>query len=189
MESEFETVATNARDPVTANDTGSLFAIFYQDLKQLARSRLRTVGGRTILDTTMLVHDTYERLASSHSKEFPTRGQFMAYCAHVMRSVIVDLVRANLAQRRGGGDSHVTLNTEVMREADTASADAFDVLRVHEALAQLRDVDPHLEQIVELRYFAGLTEDETAAVLGISDRTVTRHWERARALLRAILDE
>ena len=181
--------------PITATSetTGlaadELFSALYEELKRLARSRLRTVGGRTILNTTMLVHDTYERLAKAQGARFSSNGQFMAYCAQTMRSVIIDLVRANLADRRGAGETPLELNTEIMQSAAQRQTDddALDVLRVHDALSQLKAVDVRLEQVVEMRYFAGMTERETAQALGISERTASREWERARALLRAML--
>ncbi len=180
----------NAIDSAPSGDTDALFSALYPDLKRLARSRLRTVGGRTMLDTTMLVHDTYARLAQSQSGHFATTSQFMAYCAHVMRSVIIDLVRANLAERRGGGEKPLQLNTEIMQAAqDVESGDSLDVLRVHDALAQLKQLDPRLEQIVEMRYFAGMTERATADALGFSERTARREWDRARALLRVLLSQ
>jgi RNA polymerase sigma factor (TIGR02999 family) len=184
------TDATPTGDVAARSATNDVwFNDFYDDLKRLARSRLRVVGGRTVLDTTMLVHDTYARLAESAAARFSDRSQFMAYCAQTMRSVIIDLVRAHLAERRGGGQVHVELDTEVMQSATNVDADSLDVLRVHDALAQLRELDPRLEKIVEMRYFAGMRDAETAEALGISLRTVTREWERARALLRAVLTE
>ncbi|MEQ1595598.1 MAG: ECF-type sigma factor [Casimicrobium sp.] len=178
-----------AEADVTFDATNAMFAALYPDLKRLARSRLRTVGARTILDTTMLVHDTYARLAEKQRGQFATSGQFMAYCGQAMRSVIVDLVRANSAARRGGGEALLELNTEVMQSAAPSVEAEPDVLRVHEALAQLAALDPRLVRLVELRYFAGLSEAEAAATLGMAARTASREWERARALLRAMMSE
>lgn len=107
----------------------------------------------------------------------------MRWAAQVMRSVIVDHVRRRLADRRGGGQSHVTLDDDI---ASTASAEA-EILGVHEALERLTAVDPRLAQLVELRYFAGLTETEIARVLGVTERTVRRDWRKARLLLREAL--
>jgi RNA polymerase sigma factor (TIGR02999 family) len=181
--------STQLNEPVAQHD--ALFETLYGELKVIARSRLRTVGGRTILDTTMLVHDTYARLAQSAraASSFLSKGQFLAYCGQVMRSVIIDLARERLAQRRGGGEADVELNTEIMQSAEAASDDSFDVLRVHDSLAQLKALDPRLETVVEMRYFAGMSEPEIADALGVSVRTVSREWERARALLRAMLAE
>jgi RNA polymerase sigma factor (TIGR02999 family) len=188
--SERETEQSSSAVPdVTFDATNAMFAALYPDLKRLARSRLRTVGARTILDTTMLVHDTYARLAEKQRGAFATSGQFMAYCGQAMRSVIVDLVRANSAARRGGGEALLELNTEVMQSAAPSVEAEPDVLRVHEALAQLAALDPRLVRLVELRYFAGLSEAEAAATLGMAARTASREWERARALLRAMMNE
>lgn len=173
-----------------AHEHDALFEALYLDLKRVARSRLRSVGGRTLIDTTMLVHDTYARFSQSRRGEFASDGQFLSYCGQVMRSVIIDLARERLASRRGGGAHELPLNTEIMQSAQgTSEDDSLDVLRVHDALAQLKALDARLETIVELRYFAGLSEPEIAAALGISVRTVSREWERARALLRAILNQ
>jgi RNA polymerase sigma factor (TIGR02999 family) len=179
--------STQLNEAVALRD--ALFETLYDELKIIARSRLRTVGGRTMLDTTMLVHDTYARLAQSNrnASSFPTHGQFLAYCGQVMRSVIIDLARERLALRRGGGEANVELNTEIMQSAEAIADDSLDVLRVHDALAQLKTLDVRLETIVEMRYFAGMSEPEIAAALGLSVRTVAREWERARALLRVLL--
>jgi RNA polymerase sigma factor (TIGR02999 family) len=174
---------------VAAGVHDALFNELYPELKRVARSRLRTVGGRTLLDTTMLVHDTYTRLALSNSAAFANNGRFLAYCAQVMRSVIIDLARERLAARRGGGACSVELNTEIMLSAAATADDSLDVLRVHDALGQLKVLDPRLESIVEMRYFAGLSESEISQALQLSVRTVSREWERARALLRAMLSE
>jgi RNA polymerase sigma factor (TIGR02999 family) len=174
---------------IAAGDHDALFHNLYPELKRIARSRLRTVGGRTVLDTTMLVHDTYARLAQSNRTAFASDGQFLAYCAQVMRSVIIDLAREQLAARRGGGACSVELNTEIMQSAAANTDDSLDVLRVHDALGQLKALDPRLERIVEMRYFAGLSESEISEALQLSVRTISREWERARALLRAMLSE
>jgi RNA polymerase sigma factor (TIGR02999 family) len=184
-------LSSDAGAPINEETTSvhrdALFHDLYADLKRVARSRLRTVGGRTLLNTTMLVHDTYSRLAQSNRARFPSEGQFLSYCGQVMRSVIIDLARERLALRRGGGDADIELDTELMQSVNATSDDSLDVLRVHDALAQLKMLDPRLETIVEMRYFAGFSEPEVAAALGISVRTVSREWERARALLRAML--
>jgi RNA polymerase sigma factor (TIGR02999 family) len=101
-----------------------------------------------------------------------------------MRSVVVDLVRERMAQRRGGDSPHITLKTDI---SDTASADEHQILQVHEALDELARYDPRLLQVVEMRYFAGMTESEIAATLGVTDRTVRRDWHKARVLLAEAL--
>jgi RNA polymerase sigma factor (TIGR02999 family) len=165
------------------------FEDLYRDLKGIARSRLHSVGGRTYLDTTALVHDTYSRLAQANEKNFPSKGQFLAYCGQVMRSVIIDTVRAAGADRRGGANSQVTLTTELLDSHAVDAGSEKEILGVHAALSQLKTIDPKLESIVELKYFAGMTEAEVALALGMSERSVSREWERARALLRALLTD
>jgi RNA polymerase sigma factor (TIGR02999 family) len=178
--------ASTSSEALHAHDV--LFDQLYVDLKRVARSRLRAVGGRTLIDTTMLVHDTYARFSQAQRGAFASDGQFLSYCGRVMRSIIIDLAREQLAARRGGGQEVIELNTEIMQSAQASSGDdSLDVLRVHDALAQLKLLDPRLENIVEMRYFAGMSEPEIASALGIGVRTVSREWERARALLRAIL--
>ena len=100
------------------------------------------------------------------------------------RSVVVDLVRSKLADRRGGGAAHITLNTGI---GDGAPAAEAEILRVHEALEELAALNERMAQVVEMRYFAGLTEAEIADALGVTERTVRRDWEKARLLIRESL--
>jgi RNA polymerase sigma factor (TIGR02999 family) len=101
-----------------------------------------------------------------------------------MRSVVIDCVRERMAQRRGGGAAHVTLNTQV---GDPAADGAAEIMRVHEALNELADLDQRMAQVVEMRYFAGMTEAEIAEALDVTERTVRRDWEKARLLLSEAL--
>ena len=159
----------------------------YPELKKIARARLHAAQpGAPGINTTALVHESFLRLAGRiDGLQFDSRGHFYAYAARVMRSVIVDLVREQQAGRRGGGAAHVTLDTVV---ADgLASTDDGEALRVDEALTALAAVEPRLAQVVEMRYFAGMTDDEIAQVLGLTDRTVRRDWDKARLLLRSML--
>jgi RNA polymerase sigma factor (TIGR02999 family) len=155
------------------------YALLYADLRRLARSRLRRSGEVTQLDTTALVHESFLRL-NGGGAAFPDRHHFLAYAARVMRSVVVDLVRARQAERRGGGVEHVTLNTTVV---DAAGASGDEVLRVHEALGELAAVDARAAEVVEMRYFGGLAEAEIALALGVTERTVQRDWHKARLFL------
>ncbi len=159
----------------------------YPELKKIARARLHAAQhGAPGLSTTALVHESFLRLAGRvDALQFDSRGHFYAYAARVMRSVIVDLVREQAADRRGGGAAHVTLDTVV---ADgLAGPDDAEALRVDEALTALATVEPRLAQVVEMRYFAGMSDDEIARVLGLTDRTVRRDWDKARLLLRSML--
>jgi RNA polymerase sigma factor (TIGR02999 family) len=168
-------------------DEGALQRVFdaaYQDLRRLARMRL-TPGARGVyLDTTALVHESYLRFAGAGQLSLKDRQHFMRYAATVMRSVIVDFVRERRAERRGGEALHVTLNTEA-GNAGTGAQE--EIMRVHEALEELARLDRRLAQVVEMRYFAGMTENEIADALGVTDRTVRRDWEKARLVLAQAL--
>lgn len=164
----------------------AMFDITYHDLRRLARQRLAGGGRGTLLDTTALVHESFMRFANAGNLQLQDRQHFMRYASHVMRSVIVDLARAGRAERRGGDAAHVTLNTAI---GDGLPDGEEQILRVHEALEELNALDPRIVQVVEMRYFAGMTEAEVAAALGVTDRTVRRDWEKARLLLaRALRD-
>jgi RNA polymerase sigma factor (TIGR02999 family) len=161
-----------------------LFSLLYPDLRQMAHGRLRRSGHLTLLDTTGLVHEAYLRLFKANSLEAGDRAQFMAYAARVMRSVVVDFVRRRAADRRGGSVVHVGLDESVDHVADPRER---EVVRIDEALGELAAIDERLVRVVEMRYFAGMTESEMAAVLGVTDRTVRRDWEKARLLLAKAL--
>jgi RNA polymerase sigma factor (TIGR02999 family) len=159
-----------------------LVALLYDELRGLARQKLR--GGRaTLLDTTALVHECFERMRQAGSLLATDRAQFLAYASRAMRSVVVDHARRRLSQRRGGGAPHVELDDEL----DLVPGQDQEVLRVHEALEELSNHDRRLRQVVEMRYFGGLTEEEIAAALGVTERTVRRDWEKARLLLYAVM--
>ena len=160
----------------------SLWTVAYAELKLLAHSRLYRDGQATLLDTTSLVNESYLKLAGIKTLRIEDRKRFFAYASRVMRSVIVDLVRERLSQRRGGGAEHFALTATI---ADPVETD--EPLRVHEALRELETVDPRLGQVVEMRYFGGLSDAEIAHVLDVNVRTVGRDWDKARLLLRDLL--
>jgi RNA polymerase sigma factor (TIGR02999 family) len=163
----------------------ALFLETYQELRRLARAKLRQNESITLLDTTVLVHESYLRFQKMGQVDIRDRGQFLGYAARIMRFVVIDSIRQRRAQRRGGDAVHVTLAAEVLEELHDADEDC--VLRVHEALQDLAEVDPRLVQIVEMRYFADLDEKTIAAALGVTDRTVRREWKKARLILKAAL--
>lgn len=159
----------------------------YEDLKRIARARLHAAGGLTQLNTTALVNETFAKWGHrADSSAFPTKGHFFAYAARVMRSLIVDMVRERQAERRGGGVEIQPLDTTLGREL--ASPEDDEAVEVDEALRSLQALEPRLAQVVEMRYYAGMSEAEIAAALGLSERTVRRDWEKARALLRTMLE-
>jgi RNA polymerase sigma factor (TIGR02999 family) len=180
-------VPARTPDPLipSASPPDSLNAYFeslYRELHSLAHQQLRRGAGPATLDTTALVHEVYLRFADADQLAISDRRHFLAYAATTMRSVVVDIMRARCADKRGAGAGSLTLNTEV---ADAAAATPEDVVRIHEALLELSSVDPMLVQVVEMRYFAGLNEDEIADAMQLSARTVRRHWQKARIFLRA----
>ena len=184
--------AANARSaPIAARQSDpqafdALFAEVYDELRRLARIRLRARGRTPVLSTTTLVHESYLRLAGNGSLQLNDRAHFLSYAARAMRSVIIDLVRKRQASRHGGGAAHVTLDTRLANNVLVAER---ELLGVHDALDALATLDPRMVRIVEMRYFAGMTEVEIAAALGLTDRTVRREWEKARLWLASALEE
>jgi RNA polymerase sigma factor (TIGR02999 family) len=164
---------------------GELYALLYPELHRLAHSRVRRSGDMTLLDTTSLVHEAYLRFENTKAITFSDRAQFMAYAARVMRSIVVDAIRRRSAERHGGDAVHVDL--EDIAAVEAADPRENEVLRVHDSLEELAAIDPRLVQVVEMRYFAGMTVSEIAGVLNLAERTVARDWEKARLFLHACL--
>jgi RNA polymerase sigma factor (TIGR02999 family) len=173
--------AANAGDGGAADQVVSML---YGELHRLARSRLRRSGELTLLDTTALVHESYLRIQQAGKPDFADRRHFLAYASKAMRTIVIDIARARQADRRGGHVQHVTLDTVL---GDSLAAQEDEVLRVHEALGELADVDERLGRVVEMRYFGGLSETEIAECLGVTERTVQRDWQKARLFLSMAL--
>jgi len=161
-----------------------LLELLYDELRQLARARLSSGGRNITLDTTALVHESFLRLQKAGHVEMADRDHFLAYAATAMRSIIVDSIRRRKTERHGGDAIHVTLGTNAASEL---GASEQEILEVHDALGFLGKVNARLAQVVEMRYFLGLTDEEIGSALGTTDRTVRRDWERARLLLASIL--
>jgi RNA polymerase sigma factor (TIGR02999 family) len=162
-----------------------LLASSYEELRRLAHARLWASNLQRPLATESLVHESYLRLVNLKSLDLPDRKRYFAYAGKVMRSVILDGLRAQQAERRGGGEALVTLNSEM---AASMGEDA-DVEAVNQALEDLQRLDPNLAALVEMRYFGGLTDAEVAEALDISERTVRREWTKARAALLVLLED
>ena len=179
---------TGLLDAARDGDRGALdrvLATLYQELHAMARRQLAGQHGHT-LDATALVHEAYLKLVGRNSAQFDDRAHFFAYAASAMRSVVVDYARQRLAQKRGGDLHRVAelpedLEGGVRLDEDTLGLDA--------ALTRLAAVDPRLAQVVELRYFTGLSELEIAALLKRSERSIRRDWQKARMFLLASLQE
>lgn len=156
-----------------------LFPVLYVELRRLARSLLRRERPDHTLQPTALVHEAYLRLARQHSLRWENRAQFFAIAAQMMRRILINHARDRRAAKRGGG----TLNVPLDEALDLAESTHVDVLQLDEALAELEGLAPRQSQIVELRFFGGLSLEETAHVLSISTATVERQWRIARAWL------
>ena len=165
-----------------------IFELLYPELKRIAHARLRYRDDRLLMDTGVLVHEAYLRLLEVIRIEAADRGHFLSYAARAMRSVVVDIVRENQAQRRGGGlQGFVTLNTQA--QSASVKQGEKEIMAVHEALEVLGQIDERLVRVVEMRYFVGLDNEEIAASLGITSRTVERDWKKARTFLHSIMGE
>jgi RNA polymerase sigma factor (TIGR02999 family) len=161
-----------------------LFVILYDELRSLARAQLRWPLQGSIAPTG-LVHEAYLKLADRSRLHLRDRGHFLSLAARAMRQIVVDHARKRSAGKRGAAFSRRTLD-----EADIAGADGRigDLVALDEALARLETLDPRLARLVEVRFFAGLSVKETADALGLSERTVKRDWQKARAFLYSELN-
>jgi RNA polymerase sigma-70 factor (ECF subfamily) len=157
-----------------------LVPLVYDDLRRLARVQLRRRGGAETLNTGGLVNEAYLRLVDQTQASWRDRGHFFAVCAIAMRQIVVDHARRRARIKRGGDQGMVPLD----EARDHAATDAARVLEIDLALRKLAESDRRLAAVVECRYFAGLTEEETALALGVSVRTAQREWFKARAWLR-----
>jgi RNA polymerase sigma factor (TIGR02999 family) len=160
-----------------------LFPLVYDELRLIAHRQLQRERPGHTLDTTALVHEAYLRLAGSTSQDFSDRAHFFAMAATAMRRILVDYARRYRTEKRGAAPRRVSL-TDTMLVAEER---ADTLLAVDEALVELARIDARLSRVVECRFFAGLTEEETAETLGITSRTVRRDWTKAKGwLLRTL---
>jgi len=167
-----------------AGDSGAAeraYAALYPELLKIARARLRVHQAPTLLDTQALVHESFLRFVGGTPAQLESRKHFYAYAAKAMRHIVIDFVRRSQAERRGGGQAQVTFDTALINaipgEAVTPVSD------LERALAALEAVDAPLAELVELRFYGGYTDVEAAEALGVSERTVRRMWDKARAFL------
>ncbi|MEN8719115.1 MAG: ECF-type sigma factor [Oceanococcaceae bacterium] len=170
-------------DDLTHQGAGALYAALYDELKQRARrERRKMVAGQT-LATTALVNEAFMKLANHHS--YTNRQHFLMTAAQAMRQVLVDDARSRWAEKRGSGAKPLSLDaTEFPYQiAEESDHDAEQMLQLDAALEQLRATHPRLADLVECRYFGGYSDEETAAALGVTTRTLRRDWLKAKALL------
>ncbi len=162
-----------------------LFPLVHAELRRIARRQMSQEAPGHTLQATALVNEAYLKLAGQGGFELQDRAHFFAVCAQVMRHILIDHARAHARDKRGGGAIQVSLNETSAIVAEKAE----DFIALDDALSFLEQVDPQKGKIVELRYFAGLSIDQTAEVLNISPRTVRREWQRSKAWLYRIITE
>lgn len=162
-----------------------LFHLVYDDLRRLARHHLRRERSGHTLNTTALVHESYLKLVDPEGSSWQDRAHFLAVASKAMRHILIDYARRRSAQKRGGDQHRVTLDERLL----AVESQAHTLLALDQALTKLSEKDARLGQVVECRYFGGMTVEETAAAVGVSVRTVHRDWERAKAYLTLMLRE
>ncbi len=161
-----------------------LWRLVYQELRRIARAYMRKEAPGRTLHTTALVHEAWLRMADQTRVDWQDRTHFYRVVAQMMRRVLVDHARARLAYKRGAGAAKVSLEWV---EIEPTPQKLEEILAVDEVLSRLSEFDPQQARIAEMRYFVGMTVDETATALGLSSRTVDREWALASAWLRAEL--
>ena len=162
-----------------------LLSLVYDELRQLAAAQMARLKPGQTLQPTALVHEAYLRLAGKADLHLEGRKHFFFAAARAMRDILVERARSKAGPKRGGGRRRVVLDEGVALTEPPPD----EVLALHEALADLEKEDPLKAQIVHLRYFTGMSMQETAAVLGLSERTAHRHWRFAKAWLKSRLGE
>ena len=156
-----------------------LIEVLYPELRRIARAQLRRLRHGQTLDTTSLVNETYLKMVGA--SDFNDRSHFLAASARAMRHILINAARRKLAEKHGGGREEVALDD---RDGSDEGGFYLEILAVGRALARLAELDERLCRVVECRFYAGMTEEETATALEVSDRTVRRDWLRARAWLK-----
>jgi len=179
------------------SDAKDLMPLVYDELRRIAAGYVRGERPGQTLQATALVNEAFVRMAAERTRRFNGRTHFLAIAALSMRQILIQRARARRALKRGGAPARVTLNDERVAPekiqagfmpADQARHTDIDVLALDEALRKLAELDDTLARIVELRYFGGLTVEETAEVVGVSPATVKRQWTMARVWLKRALD-
>lgn len=182
--------STTRTDPLpevrssTHESLDQLVALAYHELRAIAHRRLAGGCRGATLSTTALVHEVYLKLADGAQAEWRDRAHFLAVASLAMRHVLVDCAKARGALKRGGERRRITLDDEEIGVDDQPNA----LLELNEALDRLAALEPRLAQVVECRFFGGLTEEEIAEALGVTVRTVRREWVKARMLLQRVLE-
>jgi RNA polymerase sigma factor (TIGR02999 family) len=160
-----------------------LFVSLYDELRRLARRKLRQGGAQGSLGATTLLHEVYLSVHARDDVAFPDDARFLAYASRAMRGLIIDYSRSRHALKRGAAFEITSLPTEVPEQADHSS----ELQRLNDAIEELAAMDPRLAEVVDLKYFGGFSFAEIAAMRGVSERTVQRDWEKARLFLHDCL--
>ncbi len=174
-------MAWSAGEPA-ARET--LFPLVYEELSRMAHRQMARENVGHTLDTTALVHEAYLKLVDQTRAKFVNRSHFFAVAADAMRRILVDHARRYRTDKRGGAPRRVSLTDSMLIAEERADT----LIAVDEALEELARIDERLSRVVECRFFAGLTEEETAEVLGVTARTVRRDWTKAKGWLHRTLE-
>lgn len=193
MASQQDHVTQLLHDAADGDDVAEnhLFDAVYDELRQIAHHRLMKHRPGDTLNTTALVHEAYLKLVNQTQADWENRAHFFATASRAMRFILIDYARKRTAQKRGGGTpdsplSGINLTDQTTRDVDDRAA---DLLTLNQALDRLTKSNERLGQLVEFRFFGGLTYDEIAEVTGLSVPTVKRDWSRARAWLLRLMEE
>src|SRR5271155_3266140 len=170
---------TNGEDGAASK----LIPVVYDELRRLAGSYMRRERVDHTLQPTALVHEAYLKLVEQRSVDWQSRAHFFGIAAQVMRRILIDHARGYLRDKRGGGQKPVPIDEALV----FAPEQSMELVKIDQALEQLTKLDPRQAKIVELRFFGGLTVEQTADLLGISEKTVKRDWSMAKAWLRGEL--
>lgn len=175
---------SSARDGDRAA-VGEVFDRVYSEIRRIAHGEVRRLGPSETMNTTAVVHEAYLKLLNAPGIAWADRAHFYAVAATAMRQVLVDYARRNSTAKRGGGVRPISLDDVDSRDEVRLDPRDESILALDAALVRLTALDERLARVVDLRFFAGLTVEETALALGVTDRTVKRDWRRARAYLHS----
>jgi len=178
------TLATSAEQGDRAA-ADALFTALYDELHRMARRELARRGAGVTLGATTLLHEAYLDISDRERAAFPDRNRFMGYASRVMRGLIIDYARRRQAQKRGGQFEITSIATEVAESVP----DAAHLSRLSDALDELEATDARLARVVDFKFFCGFSFQEIAGMVGASERTVQRDWEKARIYLHRVLRE
>jgi RNA polymerase sigma factor (TIGR02999 family) len=174
-------VASAEQGDAAAGD--ALFTALYDELHRMARRELNRRGGGVTLGATTLLHEAYLSISAREAAAFPDRARFMGYACRVMRGLIIDYARRRQAQKRGGEFTFTAIVTDIAG----AVADVDELTHLSDGLKELEQTEPRLARVVDLKFFCGFSFAEIGSMMGVSERTVQRDWEKARIFLHGLL--